>query len=251
MIVSSVATGGRMATNKTDKKTDSKVGTGTLRERIQRIREDVTYIRKKKLDSGAPYKSAVAHAELLKKVRPYFLKEGILWRPTTIGFGEEWHGMVPSRQGGERQMKFCRMITTIRFECVDNPEDYIDLPVVTDAYDDADKGSAKASTYADKSAILLLLNLEKGDDPDFDPSALDLGVDEPIAKRIKALRTLIDKHPDHKSDPEAFIRGSLVFLARATGRNKVPTLYHLSEDQLDKWILKLTEEIEKTEAPSE
>lgn len=235
-----------MTANKTEKITDSEVGTGTLRERLQRIRKDVTYIRKSKLPSGAPYKSAVAHAELLKKVRPYFVKEGIMWYPIRVipfELGSSWFGMVPSRTGGERHMKFCRIHTTVRFERIDDPKDYIDIAVVTDAYDDADKGSPKAATYADKSAILLLLNLEKGDDPDFDPSALDLGVDENIAKRITALRVLIDKHPDHKSDPEAFIRGSLVQLARAKGRNKVPTLYHLSEDQLDKWILKLTEEI--------
>ncbi len=235
----------------TERLGDTPIAIGTLRERLQRIRKEVTYIKKTKLKGDAPYKSAVAHAALIEKVRPHFVREGIMWRPIQVlpfERGSEWIGTVPSRSGGERHMKFCRMHTTVRFECVDDPKDYIDVPVVTDAYDDTDKGSAKASTYADKSAILLLLNLEKGDDPDFDPSAMDLGADSPITERIVKLRSLIAEHPDYKSDPEAYERGTLVTYAQTKGRHRVPTIYHLSEDQLDKWIKKLTEEIQSKEA---
>ena len=50
-----------------------------LWQRIQKVREEVTYIRKSELKGDAPYKSAVAHHVLLEKVRPHLVKAGIAW----------------------------------------------------------------------------------------------------------------------------------------------------------------------------
>lgn len=220
------------------------VGTGSLTQRLQRIREHVTYIQKAPTP-GAPWASAVAHPHLIGKVRPFFVREGIMWHPVEVEVIDTWRGIVPTRTG-ERHVTKATVRTTFRFRRIDDTNDVLIVPVVTDAVDDADKGCLKALTAADKKVILMVLNLEQGDDPDFDRASYAMGTDEEQGQRILRLRELIDKHPDYKDAPEAYIQGWLVAYARAKGRHKAPTIYHLTTEQLDSWIAKVESELAGT-----
>lgn len=207
----------------------------TIYERVQKIREAVTYIRRTELSSGAPYKSAVSHDALIEKVRPHLVEYKIAWHPIDI---EVLDRREMKTKSGNTQI-WSQFKTKIRFYCTDTPSEHITIPVISEGLDNQDKGSAKAATYADKSALMWLLNLQRGDDPDFDRLAAGSGTDDEITDRVNKIRTLYEQHPDFKDEPEAGPRGYLVRLARSKGRYRVPTMYDLSLDQLDQWIVEL------------
>jgi len=214
---------------------------GTLRMRLQRIREEITYIRRTPLTEGAPYKSAVAHELLLQKVRPFMVRAGILWRPITVEVLSTWHGLATK---AEKLYHWSQVRTTVRFERADEPADFLDVQVLTDGWDDADKADPKAMTYADKAALISVLSLERGDDPDFDVALS--GVEQATSARVKKLRDLVASSPTVcGADPDVWLRGELVKLARARGRTRVPSLWHLTDDELDQWIADLQDKIAK------
>lgn len=233
-----------------DKSKGDEISRMTLRERVQKIREVVTYIRRTELGGNAPYKSAVSHDAIIEKVRPHLVEYKIAWQPIDIEILQT--GVITTANG--REQKWCQAKVTVRFYCTDEEVgerkdgsryDHIDIPVISEGLDGQDKGSAKLMTYADKSALMWLLNLQRGDDPDFDRLAPGSGADEDITRRVNDIRTLYENHPDFKDSPAAGIQGYLVRLARSRGRHRVPTMYDLSEDQLDNWIAELTEEVKK------
>ena len=218
----------------------------TIWERIQKIREVVTYIKRTELSGGAPYKSAVSHDSLIEKVRPHLVTYHIAWHPIDIEIINQ--GEILTAAG--KPQKWCQVKTVIRFYCTDKiprPDrneygEYIDIPVISEGLDGQDKGSAKAMTYADKSALMWLLNLQRGDDPDFDRLAPGSGADDDITALVNQIRTLYENHPDFKDNPGAGVQGWLVRLARSRGRFRVPTMYDLTEDQLGHWIAELEAE---------
>jgi len=212
-----------------------------ITDRIQKVREEVTYIRRTELGGNAPYKSAVSHDAIIEKVRPHLVAAKIAWHPIDIEIlGRD---EVISKQGNRSIWTQAKV--TIRYYCTDMPGEHIDIPVIAEGLDNQDKGSAKLMTYADKSGLMWLLNLQRGDDPDFDRLAPGSGADDDITKRVNDIRTLYENHPDFKDSPQAGIQGYLVRLARSRGRHRVPTMYDLSEDQLDRWIAELTDEVKK------
>ena len=221
----------------------------TIWERVQKVREAVTYIKRTELTgSGAPYKSAVSHDALIEKVRPHLVEQKIAWHPISIEIlGRD---EVVSKSGN--RSIWTQVLTVIRFYCTDNApvahiagtsaNNVIDIPVISEGLDNQDKGSAKAMTYADKSALMWLLNVQRGDDPDFDRLAPGSGADDDITALVNQIRTLYENHPDFKDNPGAGVQGWLVRLARSRGRFRVPTMYDLTEDQLGHWIAELEAE---------
>jgi hypothetical protein len=213
----------------------------TLPERIQAIREKVAYIRKTETGAGTPYKSAVAHAAVLEKLRPWLVKYRILWWPEEVEHLAEWRDVYPTRDR-DRLFVFTRIKTTTVFVCADRSDGEIRVQIITDGMDDQDKGGPKASTYADKLALVRLFNLESGDDPDFDRAA-EVGLDEKTQERINRIRDLIKQHPHYKDDPAAYERGVLVKFKQQTSRYRVPDISGLPDEELDRWAETLQREI--------
>lgn len=211
----------------------------SLWERIQKIREEVTYIIKTDLPSSAPYKSAVAHHILLEKVRPHLVKAGIAWSPYSV---EVLHQREHPTKAGSMRI-WSQIKTIVRFYCTDCPGEYHDIPVLSEGLDDQDKGSAKAATYAEKQALLWLLNLTRGDDPDFDRLGAEADIAEEVTERCNKIQELYQRHPDYTADAGAGWRGWLVRYARSHGRYRTPTMYGLPDEVLDKWIVELEDEI--------
>jgi hypothetical protein len=57
-------------------------------------------------------------------------------------------------------------VFTVRFENIDDRTDYIDVETFGYGVDPQDKGPGKAMSYGVKYALLKVLGLETGDDPD-------------------------------------------------------------------------------------
>jgi hypothetical protein len=119
-------------------------------QRIHAIMGEVEYIQKEKKD-GMKY-SVVSHDTVTGKVRPFFVKHGVIYYPFKVSRGQD----------GNKTM----VDMVVRFASVDDKTDFLDVETCGYGDDHQDKGPGKAMSYAVKYAILKLLGLETGDDPD-------------------------------------------------------------------------------------
>ena len=121
-----------------------------IAQRINAAMAEVDYIQKEK-KSGMNY-SIVSHDAVTAKVRPILQAHGVVYYP------KDFH----AQQNGNRT----ELVFTVRFENIDNREDYIDVATMGFGVDQQDKGPGKAISYGVKYALLKVLGLETGDDPD-------------------------------------------------------------------------------------
>lgn len=121
-----------------------------IAQRIAAVMGEVDYVQKEK-KSGMNY-SIVSHDAVTAKVRPLLHKHGVIYYP---------RGLHVQQNGNRTEAVF-----TVRFENIDNREDYIDVETFGYGVDPQDKGPGKAMSYGVKYALLKVLGLETGDDPD-------------------------------------------------------------------------------------
>ena len=121
-----------------------------IAQRINAAMADVDYIQKEK-KSGMNY-SIVSHDAVTAKVRPILHKHGIVYYP---------RDMHVEQNGNRTQAVF-----QVRFENIDDRSDFIDVATFGYGVDPQDKGPGKAMSYGVKYALLKVLGLETGDDPD-------------------------------------------------------------------------------------
>ncbi|UQS94860.1 hypothetical protein Pam1_40 [Pseudanabaena phage Pam1] len=121
-----------------------------IAQRINAAMADVDYIQKEK-KSGMNY-SIVSHDAVTAKVRPILHKHGIVYYP---------RDMQVEQNGNRTQAVF-----QVRFENIDDRSDFIDVATFGYGVDPQDKGPGKAMSYGVKYALLKVLGLETGDDPD-------------------------------------------------------------------------------------
>lgn len=144
-----------------------------IAQRIAAVMGEVDYVQKEK-KQGMNY-SIVSHDAVTAKVRPLLHKHGVIYYP---------RGLNVSQNGNRTEAVF-----TVRFENIDDRADFIDVETFGYGVDPQDKGPGKAMSYGVKYALLKVLGLETGDDPDtvqdnradFRPST---GEDKPN-KRVK------------------------------------------------------------------
>lgn len=123
-----------------------------IAQRINAAMAEVDYIQKQKpKDTGMKY-SYVSHDAVTAKVRPILQSHGIVYYP---------HTMVVNQNGNRTEAVF-----DVRFENVDDRTDFIDVATFGYGVDTQDKGPGKAMSYGVKYALLKVLGLETGDDPD-------------------------------------------------------------------------------------
>lgn len=65
---------------------------------------------------------------------------------------------------------YMRVETIYRFVNIDNVDEFIDIKAYGDGIDTGDKAPGKATTYADKYALMKAYKISTGDDPDKDAS---------------------------------------------------------------------------------
>jgi hypothetical protein len=121
-----------------------------IAQRIAAVMGEVDYVQKEK-KQGMNY-SIVSHDAVTAKVRPLLHKHGIVYYPRALSV---------SQNGNRTEAVF-----TVRFENIDDRTDYIDVETFGYGVDPQDKGPGKAMSYGVKYALLKVLGLETGDDPD-------------------------------------------------------------------------------------
>jgi hypothetical protein len=144
-----------MATPRTQLKTVEQVldelpAKRNIAQRIAAVMGEVDYVQKER-KSGMNY-SIVSHDAVTAKVRPLLHKHGVVYYPRDF---------QPVQNGNRTELVF-----TVRFENIDDRSDYIDVSTMGYGVDAQDKGPGKAISYGVKYALLKVLGLETGDDPD-------------------------------------------------------------------------------------
>jgi hypothetical protein len=96
--------------------------------------------------------SIVSHDAVTAKVRPILQGHGIVYYPRDLNV----------IQNGNRT----EAVFKVRFENIDDRTDFIDVDTMGYGVDPQDKGPGKAISYGVKYALLKVLGLETGDDPE-------------------------------------------------------------------------------------
>lgn len=121
-----------------------------IAQRINAVMGEVDYIQKEEKE-GMKYR-IVSHDAVTAKVRPILQKHGVVYYP---------RNMTVENVGNRTQSYF-----DVRFENIDDRSDFIDVATFGYGVDGQDKGPGKAMSYGVKYALLKVLGLETGDDPD-------------------------------------------------------------------------------------
>jgi ERF superfamily len=121
-----------------------------IAQRINAAMADVDYVQKEK-KQGMNY-SIVSHDAVTAKVRPILQTHGVVYYP---------HNMNVTQDGNRTAAFF-----NVRFENIDDRADFIDVATFGYGVDPQDKGPGKAISYGVKYALLKVMGMETGDDPD-------------------------------------------------------------------------------------
>lgn len=121
-----------------------------IAQRINAAMAEVDYIQKQK-KQGMNY-TIVSHDAVTAKVRPILQGHGVVYYPRDL---------TVTQNGNRTEAVF-----TVRFENIDDRTDFIDVATFGFGVDAQDKGPGKAMSYGVKYALLKVLGLETGDDPD-------------------------------------------------------------------------------------
>lgn len=128
-------------------------------QRLSKAREGVAYLQKTKEIAGR-YK-AITHDEVTAAARPKFIEFGILVVPHILA-----GAMVATGTTTAKNIPIMRYEGrfSIRFVNIDEPSDAVEVILDAHALDEGDKAPGKAVSYATKTAMLKILNIETGED---------------------------------------------------------------------------------------
>ena len=157
-------------------------------QRINKVMQEVTYVQKDKAVSGGGqnYK-AVTHDQVVSVARASLVQHGIMIYPNQLS-GEFLVMRDINAQPQPVKMGLYSGKYEINFVNIDNGEDKIVVTVEAHAQDNGDKAPGKALTYATKSAIMKVLNLESGEDDESRAEQLDFDtIDEQQQAQLYAL----------------------------------------------------------------
>lgn len=117
--------------------------------------------------------NAVSERDILDAVKPIEHKYRVYSYPydrniienDTLTKESEYNGQVTKTNS-----LYMRVETIYRFINIDNKDEFIDIKAYGDGIDTGDKAPGKATTYADKYALMKAYKISTGDDPDKDAS---------------------------------------------------------------------------------
>lgn len=174
-----------------------------LFEKLSLITEEIGVVEKGlnvQVTKTSSYK-AVSERDILDAVKPMEHKYRVYSYPVKREVIDR-DILTTKTDYGEKNTLFMRIETTYRFVNIDKPEEYIETTVYGDGLDTGDKAPGKASTYADKYALMKAYKISTGDDPDKEasPEKGYARTNEKITKaNINVLQGLIKTLPEAKA----------------------------------------------------
>ena len=123
---------------------------------------------KVQVSSKASY-NAVSERDIIDAVKPIEHKYRVYSYPYDRKIIDN-DIVVNKNEYGEKNSFFMRVETIYRFVNIDNGNEFIDIKAYGDGIDTGDKAPGKATTYADKYALMKAYKISTGEDPDEDPS---------------------------------------------------------------------------------
>ena len=132
-------------------------------QRINDCMKEVKYIQKDATVQG--YK-AVTHDNVVAQVRDSLVKSGVLVIPTQVESKLHDKGMKWDKDAGKEVIDNMRMYEgyyQIRFQSIEDKNDFHDICIHSNALDNGDKAPGKALSYATKYAILKMFMIETGE----------------------------------------------------------------------------------------
>lgn len=140
-------------------------------EKLSMITEEIGVVEKGlnvQVSKTASYK-AVSERDVLDAVKPIEKKYRVYSYPVKREVIDR-DILVKENEYGKTNTLFMRIETIYRFVNIDKPEEYIETITYGDGLDTGDKAPGKASTYADKYALMKAYKISTGDDPDKEAS---------------------------------------------------------------------------------
>jgi len=142
-------------------------------QKINAAMDKLRYIQKENKKVNNQY-TFVSHDAVTAKCADVFRELGIVQVPTIIEHSKEWITSMKYNKYEKREEEVVSLFTTvtmnIEFVNTDNPEDRFSTIAMGYGIDNQDKGIGKAISYANKYALLKVLMLETGDDPEKEAS---------------------------------------------------------------------------------
>lgn len=138
------------------------------------------------VSTGKSSYKAVSERDIIDAVKPLEEKYGVMSYPMDREILES--GILEQKSGDFIKKSFyLRERVVYRFVNVEEPKEYVDTIAYGDGIDTGDKAPGKATTYADKYALMKMYKISTGDDPDQEasqeytkllPSQTPIGQDE-------------------------------------------------------------------------
>ena len=144
-------------------------------EKMSLITNEISTVAKNlkvQVNKTASY-NAVSERDILDAVKPIEFKYGVYSFPVDRDIIENDVLVKETEYNGQKTTTnslYMRVKTIYRFVNIEKPEEFIDIKTYGDGIDTGDKAPGKATTYADKYALMKAYKISTGDDPDKDAS---------------------------------------------------------------------------------
>ncbi len=140
-------------------------------QRVNEVRKAIGYVKKDKdVGFGKSSYKAVTHDAVTGMVRSALIEHGVVIVPSVLSATFHPAELVTSigDDGKERtahaKQRLYEAMYQVDFINIDDPTDRIPMQVSAHALDNGDKAPGKAMSYATKTAILKMFNIETGED---------------------------------------------------------------------------------------
>ena len=150
---------------------------------IKRIPKNLT------VGTGKNQYQAVAEGDILAVVKDAEKKYKVFSYPHSHKIVDS-RTLVTKNDYGEKESQFVRIEAVYRFVNMEDPKEFVDVNAFGDGVDSLDKAPGKATTYADKYALMKAYKVETGEDTDCGASDDLLGHDIwKIKQRVEQIIT--------------------------------------------------------------
>lgn len=205
--------------------------TENLFQRLAKIQNELWTVAKNlNVSTGAWSYKAVSERDVIDAVKPLEEKYWVYSYPYSREIVEQ--SIITKESTYNWQIKkvnsfYLRVKTVYRFVNIDKPEEFIETVTFGDWIDTWDKATGKATTYADKYALMKVYKISTGDDPDKEASPETWYWKEPLEKMFKD----DFKEVDFQRLKEAVGNGKFVFDSVEDALKKIKENWNVS----DKW----------------
>lgn len=161
-----------------------KESTMNLFQRINLVREGISYVQKdKSVSTGNGSYKAVTHDQVTALVREHMVKHGIVVYPVLVD------SLSNPKEGDAKQFRYEATYDFV-FVNIDDVKDTLTIRIQAHAMDNADKAPGKALSYAKKYAVLKLFEIETGEDEESRYQEKEVLALEVHSEAIKGSKTL-------------------------------------------------------------